>query len=183
MTGTLHAPLPLRLIPSSESESFLGMDPGQTALPLLPHPGAFGAVRRHHTHAGVDLYCAVGTPVFAIEEGIVVAKAQFTGARGDLPSPWWNDTMMVLIEGRSGVLVYGEIAPGDGIELNDSIAAGQCIGTVVQVLKRDKGRPMSMLHLELHRPGWRRACYWERAGERPPSLRDPTPTLLRIAHA
>jgi hypothetical protein len=77
---------------------------------LLPDtPGRFGAVRKHDVHTGVDLYCAVSTKVVAVEAGEVVVIEPFTGP--DAASPWWLSTEAVLVEGASGVVVYGEVHP------------------------------------------------------------------------
>lgn len=172
-------PLPLRLIPTDESESFRTMPEGSTGLPLRPHPGAFGFERLHHTHEGVDLYAPEGTQVTACEDGVVVAVLPFTGAHAD--SPWWHDTWAVLVEGHSGVIVYGEITPT--AVLGQPVEAGEKIGTVTQVLKKDKGRPMSMLHLELYRHGVREPKAWTKGGWHfwPDGIDDPTGYLLDIS--
>lgn len=146
----------------------------QTQLPLAPHPGAFGVRRKHHTHEGVDLYCPTGTLVTAVEPGMVVAVIAFTGPCATPPSPWWQPTWAVLIEGASGVVVYGEIQPQ--VRVGQEVRSGVPIGTVMRVLIKDKGYPLSMLHLELHVSGTRDAYDW--VDERPPSLLDPTPFLL-----
>jgi murein DD-endopeptidase MepM/ murein hydrolase activator NlpD len=175
---TWHNPIPLKLVESDQSESFREMKAGCTALPLPPHPGAFGVRRLHHFHEGIDLYCPVGTPVMAVEDGMVVLRQNFTGPKAH--SPWWHDTEALLIEGKSGVVVYGEIAPHAHLTVGQNVRAGQEVGTVLQVLKEDKGRPMSMLHLELHTPGTRDTFEWPVAGPRPASLLDPT-GLLSLA--
>ena len=149
---------------------------GITGLPLGDHPGAFGVKRKHHIHEGVDLYCPEGSVVQAVEEGVVVAVIPFTGTIASPPSPWWHDTWAVLVEGPSGVVVYGEIA--SRVMVGDPIVPGWSMGYVKQVLKEDKGRPMSMLHLELHKPGTRDAYEW--IDKRPESLLDPTPFLLEL---
>ena len=169
-----HPPINLNLVPSDDSLSFQGMKDGETALPLPPHPGAFGVERAHHLHEGVDLYCAEGTPVQAVEAGTVVAIIPFTGPKAG--SDWWHDTEAVLVEGASGVVLYGEISP-NGKQLGDAVQRGETLGQVKQVLKTDKGRPMSMLHLEFHAAGTRDAFEWTKASGKPPSLRDPTPYL------
>lgn len=169
-----HPPIRLSLVPSDDSTSFQAMKPDETALPLAPHPGAFGVERAHHVHEGVDLYCAEGTAVQAVEAGEIVAIIPFTGAMAN--SDWWRDTDAVLVEGRSGVVLYGEISLV-GKRVGDILQRGETLGQVKQVLKTDKGRPMSMLHLELHVSGTRDAYEWTRAGGRPPSLLDPTPFL------
>ena len=169
-------PIPLRLVPSSDSESFLAMTAGTTALPLAPHPGAFAVNRKFHTHEGVDLYAEVGTPVVAVESGRVTTVAPFTGAHAGESVSCWEDTFAVWVEGASGVVLYGEIAPC--VRVGQRLEAGQLLGHVLRVLKKDKGRPMSMLHLELHHRGSIEAPQWLVPEERPAVLRDPTPFLL-----
>lgn len=174
---TWQAPLALKLVPSTESLSFKTLKNGETALPLAPHPGAFGVQRKHHFHEGVDLYCPEGTPVYAVEDGQVVAVLPFTGAKAGMD--WWEDTDAVLVEGTTGVVVYGEISPA--VQSGDGVKAGAVLGHVKRVLKVDKGRPMSMLHLELHTHGARRAPEWPVDGQRPETLRDPTVYLRACA--
>jgi murein DD-endopeptidase MepM/ murein hydrolase activator NlpD len=170
-------PLPLRLLATEDSRSFERMPANSTGLPQGEHPGAFGVVRAHHVHEGVDLYCPDGTSVFAVEDGIVVAVQPFTGVGANMP--WWEDTTVILVEGACGVVAYGEVssvvAPGQ------RVVAGQRLGEVVRVLKVDKGRPMSMLHLELHEAGSRSCPEWTVLGGRPTTLRDPTEFLLALA--
>lgn len=170
-------PLPLHLVPSSDSESFRTLPANYTALPRSPHPGAFGVVRKHHTHEGVDLYAPVGTPVFAVEDGLVVRVAPFTGPAAGLP--WWLDTHVVMVEGASGVVVYGEIAPH--VKVGQKVIAHEQLGVVLRVLRHDKGRPTSMLHLELHTAGSRSTPEWLDPSDKPPQLRDPTPYLAALA--
>jgi murein DD-endopeptidase MepM/ murein hydrolase activator NlpD len=143
---------------------------------MAPHPGAFGVVRTHHIHEGVDLYCAAGTPVSAVEAGVVVAVVPFTGPAAG--SPWWLDTQAVLVEGESGVVLYGEISAET--EVGATVDAGQRIGQVVRVLRNDKGRPTAMLHLELHVAGTRNSFGWPLSGPCPATLQDPTPKLLEV---
>lgn len=141
-------------------------------VPLYSEPGSFGFIRKNHIHEGIDLYCADGEPVYAIEDGIVSIVTDFTGVNTN--SSWWNDTMAVFITGSKYVIVYGEITPV--VYINQKIVTGQLIGYVKQVLKKDKGRPMSMLHLEL-----RNAAYvesyslfdWSLDVEKPVWLLDP----------
>lgn len=177
MDKTYKCPIPLKLVPTADSESFKTYFNGETGLPLHPHPGSFAYKRKNHIHEGVDLYCDEGTPVYAMEGGRVVAIIPFTGEQDG--SPWWHDTEAVLIEGESGVILYGEIAPDTNLKVGMSLKQGALIGHVKQVLKKDKGRPMSMLHLEFHEKGTRHAEEWPVNGKKPNSLKDPTPLLLR----
>lgn len=168
-----HSPLPLALVPTEDSMSFQSMPPGCTGLPTGRHPGAFGVERTHHIHEGVDLYCPTGTLVHAVEGGEVVEVAPFTGPSAGMP--WWHDTQVALVEGPSGVVAYGEIAPT--VTRGQRVQTGDPLGQVVQVLRKNKGRPVSMLHLELHTEGTRTCLEWAPRAPRPPSLRDPTALL------
>lgn len=164
---------------TKDSDSFISRDfSKETELPLNPHCGAFGVERKHDIHTGVDLYCQNGDEVFAIEDGIVVLVENFTGASAN--SDWWNDTKAIHIEGRHGVIVYGEIEPNKELVEGFTIKAGQRIGTVKQVLKEDKGRPMSMLHIELYKHGSRQSCIWESNKSKNDNLLDPTKLLLSL---
>jgi murein DD-endopeptidase MepM/ murein hydrolase activator NlpD len=141
---------------------------------LPPPHGRFGARRRYDVHTGIDLYAPVETKVRAVESGMVVAIDYFTGPIVDMP--WWNNTKAVLIEGKSGVVCYGEVIERFGLLIGDKIKQGEVIAQVVQVLKEDKGLPMSMLHLELHRDYHRNHIWhpWKLDGEMPEYLLDPT---------
>lgn len=172
---TWLAPIPLVLVPTEDTESYRHFPLGTTGLPLPPHPGAFGVTRKHHVHEGVDLYAPVGTAVFAVEAGTVTAVKPFTGPNAGLP--WWLDTEAIFVEGPSGAVLYGELHPA--VRLGQHVVAGQFLGTVARVLRHEKGRPTSMLHLELHKPGTIDAPEWHLSSAKPSSLIDPTPFLLQ----
>lgn len=142
----------------------------------IPNHGRFGGIRNHDTHTGVDLYCDNGDTVYAIENGVVVNIVNFTGSLAD--SPWWEDTKAVLIEGNSGVILYGEIDPGK-FEIGQRIIEGQPIGKVKRVLKNDKGLPCTMLHIELYKHGYRGSGEWWRS-EKPSQLLDVEEVLKLI---
>lgn len=114
----------------------------------------------------------------------------FTGPKADPPSPWWNPTWAVLIKTSQiadrgdGIdippyLLYGEIEPLPALQIGDSILAGQPIGHVVTVLQIDKGRPMSMLHLEASNEPW--GTDWFYGHAKPANLADPTALLKEAA--
>ncbi len=175
---TWYPPIDRILVPTQDSESFKSMGELETGLPLAPHPGSFGFERANHTHEGVDLYCIDLTPVHAVEDGEVVSIQRFTGSA--IGSPWWEDTFCVMVEGESGVVLYGEVYNPQELLVGQTVFAGEYLSQVKRVLKKDKGRPMSMLHLELHQHGSRSIPIWE--GEKPPYLLDPTPYLLELAN-
>ena len=147
-------------------------------IPVNKHPGAFGVVRKHDTHTGIDLYCPEGNPVHAVESGIVVRCGAFTGP--DAESPWWLPTRYVLVEGISGVVCYGEIQEDPNIVVGAEVRPSQRLGSVRQVLKNDKGTPQSMLHLELYDFGFKgEPVWWKLDQPKPEALKDPTKLLRR----
>lgn len=145
------------------------------SVPVLDAPGAFGVRRKYDMHTGVDLYCAEGSPVFAVEPGKVVRIESFTGDTAG--SPWWLRTWAVLVEGASGVVAYGELDE-PSILTGEPVLAGSAIGRVTRVVPVAAGkiRPHTMLHLELYTSGTRTTEWWR--DERPKNLLDPTPFLL-----
>lgn len=146
--------------------------PSPLIVPEVGHPGAFGTQRKFDFHTGVDLYADAGTPVTAVEPGIVVAVIAFTGPEAE--SPWWLPTSAVLIEGASGVVLYGEIKTA--LKVGNAVPTGGFIGHVERVLRNDKGKPTCMLHLELYKSGTTDAVWWK-SGDQPEALLDPTPFL------
>lgn len=165
-----------KLSTSPDSNSFAEIDLAtECIVPIAGHLGAFGTQRRYHRHEGVDLYCNPGEAVHAVEAGVVVNIVAFTGPLAG--SDWWNDTKAVLVEGESGVICYGEIEPNSALKVGARVEAGAEIGTVITVLKVDKGRPMTMLHIELYERGTRDPLAWV-LDTVPHGLLDPTPNLL-----
>ena len=110
-----------------------------------------------------------------MEGGTVVAIFPFTGAKAGMD--WWLDTECVMVEGESGVILYGEIE--SHVQLGRRIHAGETVGKVKRVLRNDKGRPTAMLHLELYMHGTRAWTTWLRGEEKPAALLDPTGMLNR----
>ena len=163
---------------TDDSFSFLDFDwTKQVQVPFGSHVGAFGSRRRHDVHKGIDLYANVGSPVYAVEDGEVVDVCPFTGEIAGFP--WWENTYGVYIEGKSGIVVYGEIAVYCGLKIGDKIKSGDNIGTVLRVLKRDNGRPLSMLHIELHKHGHIHTTQWEIGQKQPEGVLNPTKYLLK----
>lgn len=137
----------------------------------------FGVVRKHDIHTGVDIYCEEGTKVFSAEAGKVVHIETFTGTQAE--SPWWNETFAVVVKGKSGYLLYGEIKLSPELKIGSSIKAGQELGTVCRVLKQDKGtNPTTMLHFEMYSSA-PFGLWWKLNEKRPENLLDPTEFLLK----
>lgn len=122
-------------------------------IPVIQHYGSFLVKRRFDVHTGVDLYATIGANVYAIEDGEVVKIRWFTGKNAGCDH--WNETKCVDIEGYSGIFDYGEMEPEPSLKEGDRVNAGQVIGHVAQVLKKWKGKAMSMLHFAIHSHGWR----------------------------
>jgi murein DD-endopeptidase MepM/ murein hydrolase activator NlpD len=140
---------------------------------VTSYQGDFGAIRKHDIHTGVDIYCDPQQLVVAVEDGEVVSIENFTGENANPPSPWWNDTKAVLVEGNSGVVVYGEINPLESIKVGQKVKVGKILGKVITVLKKDKGTPMTMLHIELYKKGTRETTVWHLGEEQPENLLNP----------
>jgi murein DD-endopeptidase MepM/ murein hydrolase activator NlpD len=67
------------------------------------------------------------------------------------------------------------------VKVGQEVVAGDILGVVTRVLKVDKGRPMSMLHLELRVSGNTADIEWLDPDAQPEGLLDPTPLLLTCA--
>lgn len=131
--------------------------------PALPNIGAVGdfAFRRSfYHHPGVDVYCADMQPIQAIEEGVIVHIENFTGPNANPPSPWWNETFSIMIEGASGVIGYCELDPFLHLQIGDHVEEGEMIALITPVLKKDKGNGTTMLHLEHYVPGTKHHVTW-----------------------
>ncbi len=167
---------------NTSRDKFLEPSANRCEIPVNPHPGAFGVIRKNHTHEGVDIYCPEGTIVQACEDGIFMGYHPFTGPQ--IGMPWWNDTWCAIVKHKEFVLVYGEIVPmSSHVNVGYPINAGNIMGVVVPVLIKNKGRPMSMLHLEMYD----KECNpmdithpWELHGSRPKYLMNPTDYLTNI---
>jgi hypothetical protein len=128
-----------------------------SGIPVEPHPGAFAHMRRDKRHTGVDLYTEENSRVYTVESGTVICIEHFTGEWDN--SPWWNNTDCVLIEGRSGVVCYGEVEAKSGLKVGDHVYPGQYIANVKRVIKMGREHPEitgwspSMLHMELYPAG------------------------------
>lgn len=95
-----------------------------------------GSVRRH---AGCDLIFPVGTPIYAVADGVLVQN----------PYPFYSGTYAVEIRHGNLLLRYGEIAPGScPYTRGSSVKKGQIIAKVGRLQSGS-----SMLHLEIYTNG------------------------------
>lgn len=159
------------------------MWPLANKLPAIPpegHVGDFAIRRSFYHHPGIDLYCERGQEVVAIEDGIIVHFEVFTGPNANPPSPWWLPTCSVMIEGTSGVIGYCELYVENKLDIGDKVKAGDRIGAITPVLKKDKGNGTSMLHLELYVHGTKHHVTWALDTEKPSELLNPRPLLEKI---
>ena len=90
--------------------------------------------------------------VVPCEAGRIVNIENYTGP--DAGSPWWLPTKSILVEGKSGVICYGEVKP-IGVEVGDFVVPGVVFATVARVLKKPPkvaipNQSLDMLHLELY---------------------------------
>jgi len=162
---------------TDDSDSFKNIDiTKQIELPIGNHCGAFGVARKHDYHGGVDLYCPNGTPVHAVADGEVVQIRPFTGAIAGYP--WWHDTYAMSVDHGDCIAVYGEIHKSC-FKVGQKITRGQQIGNVKTVLKKDKGRPMTMLHFALHSCDVLSNRQWDLDRPQAGGLFDPTNRLIR----
>tara|TARA_Y100000310_G_C20603076_1_gene774089 strand:- start:139 stop:1242 length:1104 start_codon:yes stop_codon:yes gene_type:complete len=151
-----------------------------SGIPISYHPGAFGFARKHSNHTGVDLYASQGRLVTAVEGGTVVSVEHFTGPKDG--SPWWNDTDCVLVEGRTGVVCYGEIT--SDLKVGDKVKRGARVGKIETVLLDGKERPdipghsRAMLHFEMYQHGVKEASRSWKQGREELHMIDPTPYLI-----
>jgi len=159
-----------------------------SGIPVGKHPGAFKFKRKKSQHTGVDLYSDPNQTVVAVERGRIVGIEPFTGIADN--SPWWNDTFAVLVEGKTGVVCYGEIIPNLYIQTKyrvseNIVEAGDPIGFTTPVLKEGREKPdipghsRTMLHIELYKHGQYKAS----ENSEQDFILDPTPYLLNAQYA
>lgn len=172
----MHPPLLKHFQLVTKAEDILSDYSKHTQIPIGTHPGAFGAVRKHHQHEGIDLYGNEGDAVYAICKGKVVYVGVFTGEPAG--TPWWETTYCVLVANENVVINYGEISEPN-LKVGDTLEEGDLIGHLKTVLRKDKGRPMTMLHLESYTQGTDKPIpIWDLGQPKPGVLLNPTQLVL-----
>ena len=137
------------------------------------HPAGFGYSKSHNIHTGIDLYVPEGSSVHSVEDGTVADIFQFSG-----PNTLYNyllPTQAVVVNGPTGLVLYGEV------EVLKDIQIGQLIGAGTKIANIKCAVPdQPMLHLELHKHGSKIPCLWKQGQPQPKSLLDPTSYLLSL---
>lgn len=133
----------------------------QKSVPASGQPGSFWENRGDRHHAGVDIHAPVGSPVLAIEDGVVQSIRTFTMAK---TQSYWHNTLEILILTDAGVFHrYAELEITSVIQ-GEKVKAGHQIGLVGRVLNpqgvtgdtpsyvRDliHAQKLSMLHFEMY---------------------------------
>jgi hypothetical protein len=126
-------------------------------------------LRKHDIHTGVDIHCEDEELVYSMTDGTIVKISEFTGPKAG--SPWWNETSFIGVNTAIGYIIYGEVE--SFVKEGDHICSGDLIGKVKRVLKKDKGKPMSMLHVELYSKPTE-PVVWNLNEPKPESLLDPS---------
>lgn len=172
-------PLDKLITVNSSSSEFSSSYKNTTEIPVGNHPGSFGFVRKNHIHEGIDLYAENLDSVFSVEDGVILGIFPFTGVIAN--SPWWEDTWCIFVKHSDFILNYGEVLPNPNIEVGNKVKEGDILGNIKTVLKSDKGRPMSMLHLEMYSLEAKEPIKeWSLNTLKPQQLLDPTKFLLRF---
>lgn len=142
--------------------------------------GDFASRRSFYFHPGIDIYCDEAQEVQVIEDGVIVHIENFTGPEADPPSPWWNETWSILIEGQSGVIGYCELRPLAYVKVGLKVKEGDVIAKIIPVLKKDKGNGRNMIHIELYKLNTRHHVTWLLDTAKPDELENPRQLLEKI---
>lgn len=101
-------------------------------------PRSFGAPRPNgRKHAGCDLYADIGTPVYAVADGVVIGATAF-----------YKGTWAVAVDHGTFTIRYGEVDKRlpPGIKAKAKVSEGDLIGTIGDL----EGIAASMLHFEMY---------------------------------
>lgn len=152
-------------------------DPLPAACWSLPignyHPAGFGYAKNYNVHTGIDIYVPEHSCVHAVEGGIVIDIFKFTGLGTSYPN--LDPTYAIMIEGASGVVLYGEVEVLKDIRIGQLIEPGSKIALVKCAIINQ-----AMLHLEWYAQGTIQPIIWKQNTARPKRLLDPTSNLLTL---
>lgn len=142
-------------------------------------PRCFGAPRSGTTrlHGACDLYGPLGTPVYAIEGGIVGPVLGYPPSTPN-PYPFYKGTEALELRSTAGIWRYCELEFVPEIRIGHLIKEGDLLGHI-----GDMRLGIWMLHLELYRGDSPGALTQRGQGlyDRRPDLLDPTELIDRLA--
>lgn len=93
----------------------------------------FGAGRGNHSHQGLDMMGSRGTPIYAVEAGVVIREGRQR-----------NGALRIVLQGASGAKYFYGHMSRDLVGAGSRVSAGQVIG-----LMGDSGSPGAVhLHFE-----------------------------------
>lgn len=103
--------------------------PPTYAFPIDP-PTAASYVDDHHTYPAVDLFAECGTRVLAPVDGTVVHARTTDQWDPQTDNPALRGGLSLAILGTDGVRYYGSHYETLDVDLDDTVTAGQYVGTV-----------------------------------------------------
>ena len=142
----------------------------------INNESSFAHIRKHDIHTGIDLHTEEGSKVLSIAKGKVIKVIHFTGTKAN--SPWWEETDAILVSHSFGVVLYGELTAK--VKEGEELEMGQEIGLIKRVLKTNKGKPQSMLHLEYYNQKVDDGVVWNLNEDVPKGLLNPYEILVLI---
>lgn len=137
------------------------------------HPAGFGYSKNYNVHTGIDLYVPEYSSVHAVEGGTVIDIFKFTGMGTSYPN--LDTTNAIMIEGASGVVLYGEVEVLKDISIGQLIEPGSKIAVIKCAITNH-----AMLHLEWYTQGTIQPIIWKQNTAQPKRLLDPTSNLLAL---
>jgi len=123
---------------------------------------SFGAVKKENIHTGIKLHCA-DRFIYTIESGKIINILPYFKTSGN------NKLYSVMIEGESGVFLYGGIRPSRYLKIGNYVDRQHYIG---EALLHHNSK--LMLHLELYKYGTVEPVQWLTTENKPSNLLDPT---------
>ena len=139
----------------------------------LPNNSGWGAPRAagYPIHAAVDIGAPAGTPIRAVDWGVVM---ELSG------SGFYAGTGVIGINHPMFIARYAEIKPAKGLVIGTSVMQGQVIGEIIAANNKDRTQ---MLHFEMFN-GTERGSLTDRSvkpHERRKDVIDPTPFVMAWA--
>lgn len=93
-------------------------------------------------HAGCDIYCKDGTPVYAVNDGIIFNST----------TKFYYNVGSVEVVHANSIVRYGEIIPNPKLRTGDKVKEGDLLGWVKQIYtdSKTKMNVPPMIHFEMY---------------------------------